>query len=395
MSARVTADVSTIDLLDTAPFAARREHAQFRALRNDAPLHWNPEPDGPGFWSLTRHADVVAAARDHRRLISGRGTQIRDRRAEGHGHPSVHNADPPLHGALRAPALTALSRAAMARHAARIAAIVDRLIAETPRGAPFDFVEAIAKRLPMIVIAEVLGADPDDAATLTEWANAMSDVAAGDAEQADARARLFAHFRALAHAKRRSPADDVASALAGHFDGPDAEGVLDAYFMLLTVAGNETTRFLLAEGMEALIETPGALARLRAEPAMAALTVEEMCRHVSPVIQMRRTAAEDMIWHGRTVRAGDKLVLWFASANRDERAFADPDRFVPDRQPNPHLGFGLGAHFCLGAHLARLEARLFLEAFLRDIRHVRVVAAATRAPSNWFAATASLTLEWE
>ncbi|QMW23522.1 cytochrome P450 [Sandaracinobacteroides saxicola] len=383
-----------IDLLDTSVFARRQEAALFRRLRDRAPPFWNPEPGGQGFWNLTRHADVVTAARDNRRLGSGRGTQIKDKRAEGHGHPSVHNADQPIHGPLRAPGLDAFRRAAMARHGDRIATIVDRLIDAAPVNRPFDFVETIALQLPMIVIAEVLGVPDADAPQLTRWANAMSDVHATDTEQAEARAALFRYFRTLADGKRLSPADDVASALAGHFDGPHRDEILDAYFMLLTVAGNETTRFLLAEGLEALVETPGALDRLRADPTLVGSCVEEMCRFVSPVLQMRRTAMEDMTLCDQPIRAGDKVVLWFNSANRDERVFADPDIFDPGRHPNPHVGFGAGAHFCIGAHLARLETRLFLESFLRRIARVAIVEPATRNPSNWFAATHRLMVEW-
>lgn len=383
-----------IDLLDTAPFHQRREGALFRTLRDEAPVHWNPDGAGGGFWNLTRHAHVTAAALDHRRLVSGGGTQIRDKRAEGHGHPSVHNADGPMHSALRQPGLRAFTRGAMERHAARIAAIAERLIDDCPADAPFDFVAAVARRVPMIVIAEVLGVPEADAPRLTAWANAMSDVNAAEAEQADARARLFAYFRGLAGAKARTPADDVASALVGHFAGEHAQEILDAYFMLLTVAGNETTRFLLAEGLEALVAEPGALDRLRAEPALIPAAVEEMCRLVSPVIHMRRTAAQDFNLFGQPIRAGERVVLWFAAANRDERVFADPDRLVIDRAPNPHVGFGLGAHFCIGAHLARLEARLFFAALLRRMRAVEILAPATRNPSNWFAATEALMVRW-
>lgn len=384
-----------IDLLDTAPFTARREQPLFKTLRDTAPVHFNPEPDGPGFWNLTRYDDVSMAARDTKRFLSGKGTQIRDKRAEGHGHASVHNADDCLHSQLRTPALAALSRAAMLRHAQQIGEIVDRLIASAPRGEAFDFVESIARQLPMIAIAEVLGVPAADAAQLTAWANAMSDVNASDAEQSACRASLFGYFRTLAAKKRHKAAGDVASALVGHFDGPDAAGILDAYFMLLTVAGNETTRFLLAEGLEALVHTPGALAQLRADPALAASAVEEMCRLVSPVMQMRRTLCEDVTLHGVRMLAGAKVVLWFVSANHDERAFADPERFDIARSPNRHLGFGQGPHFCLGAHLARLEARLFLEAMLRDITRIEIVAPATRAPSNWFVATQRLMVRWQ
>ncbi|MEE4154666.1 MAG: cytochrome P450 [Erythrobacter sp.] len=388
--------MSRIDLLDLAPFEATREHELFAELRASPGLYFNPEPDGTGFWSATRHADVVAAARDHRLFVSGQGTQIRNRRAEGHGAPSVHNADPPLHGKLRAIAMPGLSREAIAARADRFGAIVNTLIAQAPRGEPFDFVERIAVRLPMLAIAEILGVPPEDAPELVDHANLMSDVRAGDTEQAAARERLFGYFRNLAEAKRRAPGDDLASRLvtARLDDAPLEQQLLDAYFMLITIAGNETTRFLVTGGLDQLVRQ-GAWPVLRDNPALASAAVEEMCRFVSPVTHMRRTAARDTELAGTQIKAGDKLVLWFASANRDAAVFDRADELVLDRAPNPHVGFGVGAHFCLGAHLARLESRMLLEAMARDLTDIEIIEPPERLPSNWFTGWTAMKVRWQ
>ena len=386
----------TVDLLDLTTFMDSREHDAFRTLRDTAPVAHNPEPDGPGFWSVTRYAHVNEAARDHARLLSGQGTQIKDRRAEGHGHPSVHNSDPPLHGQLRNVVLPALSRQAVMKREGRFRAIVDQLIDAAPRDEPFDFVDAIAIKLPMMVIADVLGVPVEDSERLVGWANRMSDVRAGDAAQAEARAALFDYFRWLAEMRRENPADDVATALvAAAIDGqPLAEQALDAYFILLTVAGNETTRFLLTGGFAQLLRQPDELVKLRADPRLVTPAIEEMCRFVSPVTHMRRTAATDIDLFGTAIPAGGKVVLWFASANRDERQFAAPDQLQIDRTPNAHVGFGVGAHFCVGAHLARLETRLFLDGFLARIQSMELLSEPTRLPSNWFTGWTDMSVRW-
>ena len=377
--------MSAVDLLDLAPFCATQEHATFAELRASPGLFFNPEPEGQGFWSATRYADVVAAARDHATFVSGKGTQIKDRRAEGHGAPSVHNADAPLHGKLRAIVMPGLSRAKVEAREDRFRAIVADLLDDAPRGQDFDFVERIAIKLPMLVIADMLGVPRAEAPALVGWANLMSDMRASDAEQAEARAHLFEYFRELAAARRADPADDLASLLvaAQLDDAPLEQQLLDAYFMLITVAGNETTRFLLTGGLAQLVRQ-GEWARLKQNPAGIPRAVEEMCRFVAPVTHMRRTAACDTKLGGTAIKAGDKLVLWFASANRDGAVFDDPDRLVPDRSPNPHVGFGVGAHFCLGAHLARYESRLFFEALSERIETIELAGEPERLPSNWF-----------
>jgi cytochrome P450 len=387
--------VNQINLLDLEPFGSSREHEIFRSLRDRPGLTFNPEPDGHGFWSLVRYDDIVEGARAGSILISGKGTQIKDRRAEGHGAPSVHNSDAAFHGKLRAIVMPGLSRSAMERRKIDFERIAEQLVLSCPTDEPFDYVERIAVRLPMLVLADVLGVPTQDAPALVNWANTMSDVSADNAEQNNARNHLFEYFRNLADRKRKQPGDDLATLLvqAEFPEGQQAQQLLDVYFMLLTIAGNETTRFLLTGGLAQVIRQD-AYASLCKAPHLIPVSVEEMCRFVSPVTHMRRTAAADTLIAGQVIKAGDKVVLWFASGNRDERQFVDPDILILDRKPNHHIGFGVGAHFCLGAHLARLEAKLLFEALTKHISSISLVAEPVRVASNWFTAWSAMQVKW-
>lgn len=388
--------MSRIDLLDIAPFHQSREHATFAELRGMLGLFFNLEADGPGFWSLARYADIMAAARDAQTFISGHGTQIKDRRAEGHGAPSVHNSDGALHARLRAIVMPGLSRASVERRTQNFIDIAEMLVRATPRGEVFDYVDAVAVKLPMLVIADILGVPKEEAAPLVDSANLMSDVNATNDEQARARQHLFDYFRDLAALKRRVPADDLATLLvqADFQDAEHEQQLLDAYFMLLTIAGNETTRFLVTGGLAQLVRQ-GDYQTLCSNLHLLPSATEEMCRFVSPVAHMRRTAAVNTEIAGQSIAAGDKVVLWFASGNRDPAQFPDADRLVLDRKPNPHMGFGLGAHFCLGAHLARLETRLLFETLSRHIRSIDIVEEPERLPSNWFTGWSSMKVIWQ
>jgi cytochrome P450 len=389
-------EATAIDLLDVDLFTGRREHDAFRALRRDDPVHFNPEPNGPGFYAVMRHADVLEVVRDAARFSSARGTQIADVRAEGTGYPSLHNSDPPLHGKLREIGLPGFRKKRLDEIEPYVRRTVRALLDATPAGEPFDLVESVSVKLPMTVISDLMGFPLDLRDEIVLRANTMSDTGATPAEKGNAREWLFAAFHDLSAKRRASPQDDLASELArGRVDGElltDAQ--LDPYFMVLTVAGNETTRNLISGGFEELCATPGAFERLRNDPALVATAVEEMVRWVSPIVQMRRTATEDCEIAGTPIRAGDKVVAYFASANRDEREFPDAERFDIGRRPNFHLGFGQGPHFCIGAHLAKLEARVFFEELVARYRSFAVHGRPERLASFWFAGTTKLIAEW-
>ena len=386
----MSTSVSPLDLMDLAPFEQGRDEEIFAHLRDHAPLHWNDEPDGPGFWSVTRHADVKAVAGDAASFTVTHGTQIASRRAEGEGARSIHHVDPPEHGPLRRIAASQVRMTQVRKLEPDILAVIDDLLDEHLGAGEFDLVAKISSQLPLVMIGRLLGAPLEDCPHLLRWTNQMAsedpDYSEGPETAVRARDEVFGYFRELEEQRRACPADDLVSVLtAAEIDGqPLSRGHLDAYYLILMVAGNETTRNLISGGTLALHEHPEALAALRADHAGVRLAVEEMVRWVTPVLSMRRTATHDLEMHGRTVRAGDKVVMWFASANRDPRAFEQPERFLVDRHPNEHLGFGWGDHACLGSHLARLEANLFFTRLLQRDLHLEVVGEPSRLRSNFF-----------
>ena len=394
----VLTDIRPTALTEIETFTERREHALFKQLRDHDPVHASVTPDGDRFYALTRYDHVSAVALDAETFISGQGTQIKDKRAEGHGAPSVHNADGRIHQELRRAGQSSLRRDMIRSRTPRIKSIVEEMIEAAPRNQPFDFVDEIAVKIPMVVISEILGVPEDMQLQLVHWANTMSDVRASDAEQAENRTKLFEYFRTLADLKRRDPADDVASTLVqAHVEGRIMEqDYLDAFFMLLTVAGNETTRFLLAGGLEQLLQSQDQFTLMRREANARKPAIEEMLRWVTPVIHMRRTTTREVDLFGTTVPKNTKVVLYFASANRDERKFGNTAaQFDVTRAPNPHLAFGFGAHFCLGAALARVETQLFWDAFFERVSDVRLTdGLGERLPSHWFAGLTKLMVEW-
>lgn len=380
-----------IDLLDARVFAEDRDGEAFRALRDSAPLFWQSGPGAErGFWSVTRYADVEAVAKDAERFCNGEGTQIPSKRAEGTGPRQIHNMDAPQHGPMRRILTSTFMPRAVEKLAGRVEEVTSSLLDEALALGEFDFVKVIASRLPLLVFAPMLGVPVEDADLLLRWTNESSsedpEYSSGPDTAAKARDELFAYYAELTAAKRKCPADDVVSTLVrAEIDG---EGLtqewLNPYYMVLTVAGNETTRNLLS-GSVAILGQRDLWPKLReGGPGVLRSGLEEMVRWVSPVVHMRRTATTDVEMHGQTVRAGEKVVLWFASANRDERVFDAPEEFRLDRTPNRHLGFGAGPHFCLGAHLARMETRIFYEQVLaRDI-HIDLLGEPDRLLSNWF-----------
>ena len=383
-------------LLDISLFQERREHDYFDEIRALDTPYLHPEENGPGFYALTRYDQVWEAARNPRLFLSGSGTQIADKRAEGKGAPSVHNADAQLHRHLRDFGRRAMAQPLLELRRERVREIVQDIIARAPRGETFDFVEHVALTIPMTVFGEVLGIPEADRGYLVERANTMSSVLATAEEQASARGHLFEYFRELAADRRSQSRDDAASVLVA----PNKKGIelseeeLDAYFLLLVIAGNETTRFLLAGGLEQLLHQPDAMNALRGDPRQLKTGTEEMVRWVTPVIHMRRTLAEDAEIFGIEAKAGSKFVLYFSAANRDPAAFENPQEFRLDRWPNTHVGFGAGQHICLGAYLARMETQIFFEEYFRQVGHCELVGEAERIPSFWFAGLDKLPVRW-
>jgi cytochrome P450 len=373
-------------------FVDGRDGDLFRRLRDDDPCHWNPEPDGGrGFWSLTRHSDVKAAALDWQTFSSAEGTQIQDRRAEGTGKASIHNMDAPRHRLLRRLLVSEFTRERVERVTPRACAVIAEHLDRLQAAGECDLVEVATLHIPILVFATLLGADPDHAHRLLEWTNVMSGQT--DPEYVPepgvvdrARREVFDYFHELTERRRREPQDDLISVLVhGEVEGARLQrDELDPYFLLLLVAGNETTRNMMSGAIVQLHEHPEEWERLRDGRVPTHTAVEEIIRVVSPIICMRRTAVRDVELHGRTIARGDKVVLWFASANRDERVFEEPDRLMLDRAPNPHMGFGYGPHFCLGSHLARIEGEILLDELVRRGIEIELTGPPERLRSNFF-----------
>jgi cytochrome P450 len=366
-------------------------------------------PAGPGFWLVLRHADVESVLARPQLFSSWLGaTQIRDPatpQALGYVRQMMLNMDPPDHSRLRRLLSRSFTRRAVSRLEHRIRGharvICDRTFAGS-RG-ECDFAKEVAADLPLLTLADVLGVPRQDRWLLFDWSNrvigyqdpdyaasAEFDPDAGtpmarqalalrpapgpDGQMPDPRTRqgmpdLYAYAHLLAEEKRRRPGDDVMSILLAQVDddgGRVSVAEFENLFWLFAVAGNETLRNGLPGACVALVEHQAAQRELRAEPGLLPAAAQEMLRWWTPVMTFRRTATADCELGGQRISAGDKVVVSFTSANRDETVFAEPDRFDIRRQPNPHLAFGHGPHFCLGAHLARLQiSALFGEVLAR------------------------------
>jgi cholest-4-en-3-one 26-monooxygenase len=362
--------IDPLELVDPARYGQRGyPHELWARMRAEAPVAWIEPPDLEPFWAITKHADVQQVAAQPLRFSSARGIMLRRPNA-----PEMHSdvlvvLDPPRHGPLRrvaSPRFTPRAMRARREDIEHIAAeLVDDMVAAGPEG-EVDFVERVAAPFPLAVIAWTLGVPQDDIPLLHRWTNEV--IGKNDPEYRRegespgqtikrARGELHAYFRELVEERRREPQDDLVTELArSDIDGtPLTEGELVSYCELLVEAGNETTRNAISGGLLALIEHPAEWAKLRADAELVPDATEEMLRWVSPITHFSRTATADTEVHGVTIRAGDQVAIFFASANRDEEVFDDPFTFRVDRRPNPHLAFGFGEHFCLGAPLARLE----------------------------------------
>lgn len=401
----MTGGTRDIDLTDLALFADGPPHDVYRRLRDEAPVHWNEPsattPGGEGFWSLTRHEDVAWAARDAALFSSvgggdrdGGGTLIEDLPAGFAAGVLFNMQDDPRHHHVRRLVTPSVSprrlRAMEAALADRCAAVVDAAVA---RGT-CDLLVDVAAELPLQAIAALLGVPQDDRHFFLEWADTTLDYDDRDPGQVSDRAQrasaaMFEYSARLLAGKRACPADDITSIIAtadlpdeAAPGGPMSDLEQQMFFSLLVAAGSETTRNSIAAGILALIDRPGDWQALRADRSLLPTAVEEILRWASSTVYNRRTATREVERHGQVIRPGDKVVLWWQSANVDERAFPDPLRFDIRRAPNPHLALGLGAHFCLGANLARLEIRLVLDALLDRVEAIEPAGPVERTRSN-------------
>ncbi len=367
-----------IDLLSVATFAGGQPHDQFAWLRENDPIHRHVEPSGPGFWAVTRYDDVRAVGRDPQRFSSVPTIMIDDPDPVGSvgslgDHVMMLTADPPVHTRMRRLVSRHFTPRAAVALRPRIAELATRIVDGVVERGSCDLVTDLAGEMPSFVIADVLGIPLEDGRELYHHTEAIhsSEEVVGQDDRRAAVGHMFAYAQQVYAAKRAEPADDLATLLAtGELAGEPIDEIdFFLWFLLLVDAGGDTTRNLVGGGFQALFEHPEELGRLRADvDGLLPTAIEELLRWVSPVIYMRRTATVDTELGGHPIAAGDKVVMYYGSANRDPACVDEPDRLDLGRRANPHVAFGGGGpHFCLGAHLARIEIEALLAEMLRRL----------------------------
>ena len=403
-------------LADPSTYTTGVPHEEFARRRREAPVAWVEEPvltyrdpsgepqsrRGTGFWAVTRHADVVATSRAPAVFSSAaKGAFLPDPRTPedlARARQLLVNMDAPEHARVRRYVTEAFTSKAMQALTVSIQRHAAAVVGRVRSAGAFDAVADVAAELPLLVLADLLGVPRADRGLLLQWSNNLvgfDDPAYGGGDVTVYRATFreaFAYARDLAERRRHDPGDDLVSRLVtttvdGHYLA-DAE--FCQLWLLLVIAGNETTRHLISGGLLALAQWPDQLAALAADPALTPAAVEELLRWVTPIMQFRRTAVVDADLAGQPICAGDKVVLYYISANRDESAFDGPSRLRLDRRPNPHLAFGAGPHFCLGWQLAHAEARSLLDALRPCLPSLRVAGPAVRLESNFMNGLRSL-----
>ena len=371
--------MKSVDLSYGRSFANGFPHEFFCHLRREAPVWWHAPtertPGGEGFWVVSRYADVVNVFKDAETFSSELGgTQIFDGRGAGY---QLNQTDDPKHRRLRDLVNTGFLPRMIGRLEDQLRERTRYILDGIPPEEPFDFVPTVARELPLQAICIILGIPQEDREELGHIVDLAISAGTGEALALEHIKRLGAYADRIVEQKRREPADDILSVIV-HAQLEDGSPQLDnrelrAFFALLFPAGAETTRSSIAGGLVALIENPHELQRLRTDPGLMKSAVEEIVRWTSPSVYKRRTTTRDVELRGQRIRQGQKVTIWEMSANRDEEEFSDPFRFDIGRNPNFHIGFGLGTHFCLGANLARLEIRVVFEELLARYADFEIV----------------------
>ena len=393
-----------VDLLDPRSFEAGVPHEFFAWLRANAPAYWHPgrpgrelfpgrvEPDQRGFWVISRHEDVSFVSKNQELFSSARGTALNADMPESDlalFQQQLIHMDPPRHTKLRGLVNRGFTPRMIGRLEPQVRELAREIVDKVAAKGECDFVTAIAAELPLLVIAQLLGVAAEDRWKLFHWSNRLIGAEDPDyGNMVDAQLALMEMFQYagwLADQRRAEPKEDIVSTLVhADVDGAKLDGLdFNMFFFLLVIAGNETTRNTISGGMQALCQHPAERAKLLARPELLETAVDEFVRWVSPVMQFRRTATRDLELAGEQIRENDKVVMYYGSANRDERAFADAGRFDVTRDPNPHLGFGVGVHFCLGASLARMQMRVMFEELFRRLPDLELAGPVARLRSNF------------
>jgi cytochrome P450 len=394
-----------VDLTDLDRWVRGVPYAEFARLRQEAPVGWSDEAaPNSGFWSVTRYDDIVTASRDVATFSSGRGVSFEEPTDEEMAvRRTIIDTDPPEHTKLRKIMTGTFSQRAVAVYQQFVAGLTDEILDRGLADGPFDFVDAVAKEVPIRVLARIMGlpeanldqfidlgdrliANTDPELTDVVWGRDDTDAYRFFPFRSPYGKQLWDLGREIVRDRLAAPGDDLLSKLLlARVDGDAlSETDLDNLFSILVIAGNETTRIAMAHAVLAFCEHPEQWDRLRTDDGLLDTATEEVLRWSCPTHFMRRTAAVDTELGGAAIRAGDKVVLWYVSGNRDESEFDDPETFDVGRTPNRHLSFGRGGpHLCLGAHVARLEIRILLAALARRVARFELAGPPRRIRSNF------------
>lgn len=402
--------VEQIDLTDCDLFVRNEHHDAFATLRREAPVHYNERSWGPGFWNVTRYRDVIQVSVDATTFISGEGiildnTGVRTQReaalaqSGGLGMDPRGNmmimTDPPRHTLLRQIVNKGFTHKSVRRMEPHVRALTTKIIDDVCENGEADFVLDIARKLPLEMICEMVGVPEGDWEEMFQLTNRVlgfddPEFSRGDAEitieEMQMSLNLFQYMGELIEERRKQPREDVLSVLVHtDIDGVTLnDGEIFMMFLLLIIAGNETTRNATSGGMLAMMQNPDQRQKLIDDPSRIPVAVEEVVRWTSPVMHFERVATKDTEIGGQKIREGDEVTLWYPSANRDEEIFGPTaGRFDVTRKPNEHIAFGKGEHFCLGANLARLELRVMFEELLRRTPDMEPTGEPDRLRSNF------------
>ena len=390
-------ELSHIDLLNRDRFTEGIPHEWFTYLRHNAPIHHFPEPGGPGYWVFSKHDDVVAIGRDAKHFSSDQrrggvvGIEEMPNQPEWEGGQLMLTMDPPSHTRHRRLVNRSFTPKMIGMLEPHIRDITVQIVEEAIAKGEIDFVVDVASELPLQVIAELMGVPLEDRHKMFDWSNRLvgsedPEYAVSEENVQAAQIEMFMYAQELAAKRRQEPKEDIITKLlSADIDGDQlSEMDFNLFFMLLAVAGNETTRNSISHGMNAFLEHPDQYQLLVDKPELMDTAIEEILRWASPVMYFRRNVTEDIDYKGHQLKAGDKVTIWYVSANRDEDIFDDPFRFDITRTPNDHVAFGGGGpHHCLGANLARMEMRLFFEELTRRVPKVEAVGKVDRLRSNF------------
>jgi cytochrome P450 len=384
-----------IDLVSASSYADGHPWEQYAWLRANDPVHWHPEDDGPGFWAITKYDDIRDISRRPKVFSSyqrGVGMAEPDEANLAAQRLMMLTMDPPEHDRFKLLVSRGFTKSSAANLTDRIGELARDIVDEVAGRGECDLVHDVAGRLPSALIAELVGVPRSDGERLyelTEIMHTSDPLVAPPEAKAAAFDEMLAYALTVAEEKRRSPGDDIASVLVqAEVDGERlTDGEFQWFFLLLVNAGGDTTRNLLASGIQLLFDHPDQRARLMADlDGLLPTAAEEMLRYTSPVVHFRRTATEATVVRGQEIAARDKLVIFYGSGNRDEDVFADPDVFDVARQPNPHMAFGGGGpHLCLGIHVARIEIIAMLRELLGRLPDLTPAGEPERLASNFIA----------